>query len=165
MKLCPTCQVRRGSRVSPASPTKSESDYMDITSPTEHSSHESRRQSVVTSRTSLSMQSPLSTVSGFSSNFQSQNRWMTPVQNHQRPEGLVQPPCYDLSTNTRPIQEDLTSTPNSHHHVFTGGVSYSSRLSSAPSNQAYGTNGLQQMNSQHVSTDLTFFTRSSVKGE
>ena len=75
VKLCPTCKVRRGqNRTSPAS-EKSPEEYEhspEICSPV------SRRDSVVTKRSSVSVQ-PLQ-IQGPNSLFAHQNRWMAPAQ-------------------------------------------------------------------------------------
>jgi hypothetical protein len=78
VKLCPTCQVRRGS--ARASPPDSDRDcYMHTRSPGLISPPQSRRESIATRKSSLGMQSPVALVGG-TSEFQRQNRWMTPAQ-------------------------------------------------------------------------------------
>ena len=77
VKLCPTCKVRRGqNRTSPPESEKSPEEY-------EHSpemcSPVSRRDSMATKCSSVSVQSPLQ-IQGSSSLFAHQNRWMTSAQ-------------------------------------------------------------------------------------
>ena len=77
VKLCPTCQVRRGAgRNSPPESEKSPENYPP--SP-ETASPASRRDSIAAKHNSITAHSPMS-MAGFSSTFQQQNRWMTPLQ-------------------------------------------------------------------------------------
>lgn len=165
MKLCPTCQVRRGGRVSPTSPAKSESDYMDLTSPDALSPYQSRRQSLTANRSPLSVQSPLPGVAGFSSTFQSQNRWMAPMQKHLQAEGISQSSYYDLTRNSRYLREDLTLPPNSHNTVFSSGTAYSNGDNSIPSSSGYSSSSLQAINGRHTPANMAFVPSSSIKAE
>ena len=77
VKLCPTCQARRGaSRNSPAGSEKSPDGYPaspEIASPA------SRRDSIASKKNSVTAQSPLG-LGGFRSTFEQQNRWMSGMQ-------------------------------------------------------------------------------------
>jgi hypothetical protein len=76
VKLCPTCQVRRGG--GRASTQESEKSPEDYTHSPETRSPESRRSSLAMTRYLGPSNSPVSM--GFSANLQHQNRWMTPLQ-------------------------------------------------------------------------------------
>ena len=81
VKLCPTCQVRRGGASARASPPDSDRDsYMQTQSPALISPPQSRRESIATRTSSMSMQSPAALGGAGPSDFQRQNRWMTPTQ-------------------------------------------------------------------------------------
>ena len=82
VKLCPTCQVRRGGASARASPPDSDRDsYMQTRSPGGLiSPPQSRRESIGTRTSSMSMQSPAALGGAVASDFQRQNRWMTPTQ-------------------------------------------------------------------------------------
>ncbi len=95
VKLCPTCQIRRGANRS--SPPGSEKSPEESYPPSpETTSPSSRRDSLATKRNSASTHTPLS-MAGFSSTFQQQNRWMTPLQPS---ESRYSSDAYSSSTST-----------------------------------------------------------------
>jgi hypothetical protein len=76
VKICPTCQVRRGAgRASTQESEKSPDEYAHSPGT---ASPESRRSSLAMTRNMASASSPV--LMGFSANLQHQNRWMTPLQ-------------------------------------------------------------------------------------
>ncbi|OQU98546.1 hypothetical protein CLAIMM_04315 [Cladophialophora immunda] len=84
VKLCPTCQVRRGaSRNSPPDSVKSPETNAEAHSPDALTIAGSRKGSTATRQGNVNPCLPLQTA-GFktSSAFQHQNRWMTPLQPH-----------------------------------------------------------------------------------
>lgn len=89
VKLCPTCQVRRGTSGRNSTPDHSKSPEVaaHVNSPEAFS----RKNSLVSPNTGNPISLPLQTA-GFksSSTFQQQNRWMTPIQ-PQPENGTVSP--------------------------------------------------------------------------
>ena len=136
VKLCPTCQVRRGANRS--SPPGSEKSPEESYPPSpETASPASRRDSLATKRDSVSAHSPLS-MAGFSSTFQQQNRWMTPLQ----------PSEHRYSSGTYPSS---TSTSNNYTLQDNHGLSSSSTLSSN-----YGRSSHHMSYSNHTSSSSGF---------
>lgn len=129
VKLCPTCQARRGTtRNSPPESEKSP-EYMDTNSP-DTMSPQSRRESVVTKRGSINLQSPLQ-LSGFSATFQQQNRWMMPL--HPPQTATYKTDGSDESgspTMTHASSQGSVSANhnfgNSHSNDFTNSMSFAS---------------------------------------
>lgn len=82
VKLCPTCQIRRGvSRNSPADEAKSPPDFNDTDSPPDddESPTKARRESNISTQESSFLDMPPQLVNG-SPIFQSQNRWLSGFQ-------------------------------------------------------------------------------------
>ena len=79
VKLCPTCQIRRGTKGnSPPDDTKDLPDFNDTDSPPDEdeSSPNSRRESTMSTQEPCLMDMPPQLVNG-SPTFQSQNRWLS----------------------------------------------------------------------------------------
>lgn len=98
VKLCPTCQVRRGGASARTSPPDSGRDsYMHAQSPGLISPPQSRRESIATRKNSMSIHSPVPLGgAGGASDFQRQNRWMTPTQTSHSSNAAV----HNLSTSS-----------------------------------------------------------------
>lgn len=115
VKLCPTCQVRRGS-ARPSPPDSDHDSYMHTRSPGLISPPQSRRESIATRRSSISLHSPIALVGG-TSEFQRQNRWMIAAQPSQAsstapPTNLPATTYNTLPTN--PSMSGLSSLNNTH---------------------------------------------------
>lgn len=125
--------MRRGAnRNSPAASERSPEDFAEST---ETASPTSRRESLATKRSSVSVQSPLSMTS-FSSTFQQQNRWMTtlPPSDSKFQSADAYPSTGGHGNCQRTHQYD-TSFP-----ALTDGQSYSTS-SGFPSSNLRSTNG------------------------
>ncbi len=134
VKLCPTCQVRRGTaRASPPVSDKgSISDYLDQQSPPDTdmlSPPESRRSSIASRQCGASAVTP-GQASSYNTAFQTQNRWMSsapqttsPISTYSGPMNVLIPaPSHTLASN---ISSSINySTSNLHsmngHHPAMG---------------------------------------------
>ena len=110
VKLCPTCQVRRGTNRNspPETEVQSPEAKTDVSSPRIYAAVSSRKNSSVNGYNATTASLPLQTA-GFktTSTFQQQNRWMTPLQpqndvNHASPTSLHNPLSRHDSYNTMP---------------------------------------------------------------
>jgi hypothetical protein len=155
VKLCPTCQVRRGtSRGSPPSLDKSTSGYMDTHSSDTISPSQSRRQSVATTRDSVMVHSPLS-MAGFSSTFQSQSRWMTTTQPANRVVDLQAGSSEGTalsSFSTFPdcisIKIAASSSTGANSNGLSSDMNYSNGIETSPTT-GYPSNRLRAINGSH----------------
>ena len=133
MKLCPTCQIRRGTaRASPpVSEKDSISDYLDQQSPPDAemlSPPESRRSSIASRQCGTSAVGP-GQASSYNSAFQTQNRWMcsapqtnSPISTYSGAMNVLIPaPLHTLGSNVSSPVNYSTSSPqsmNGHHTVM-----------------------------------------------
>lgn len=94
VKLCPTCQIRRGmNRNSPHDEAKSLPDFNDTDSPPDddESSPKSRHESTISTQESCLLDMPTQLVNG-STAFRSQNRWLSGFQPpHSAYDGIYSP--------------------------------------------------------------------------
>lgn len=142
VKLCPTCQVRRGtSRNSPESPPSPEAKAAPL-SPGTYSITASRRNSTASGHTTPVASLPLQTA-GFKTTptFQQQNRWMAPMQpqselNHTSPSSIHNPTGRHDSYNTNNIQTGLSFSSINSYGSTTG--SSNAYTSSSLSQSAHG---------------------------
>ena len=162
VKLCPTCQVRRGGASARTSPPDSDRDsYMQTRSPGLISPPQSRRESIATRKSSMSMHSPAALGGGGrASEFQRQNRWMTPIQSsHSSNATLHNLPNSGYSTipANPPMSavSSLNSThdPNNSHTNFTTQVHNGNQV-------AYNSNALLFAHTSHSA-----FPYSTIKQE
>ena len=146
VKLCPTCKVRRGQNraSSPMSEKGSPEDYEQ--SP-EINSPASRRDSIVTKRSSVSVQSPMQ-MHGSSSLFAHQNRWMTSTQ----PSDVKMSDSYQTTSPSSYLSHDAITPSSSamsrsdYNMAFSSvnGSNMYSASSGFPSNNVRSTNNWQR---------------------
>ena len=149
VKLCPTCQVRRGAGRS--SPPESEKSPEDYTQSPETASPISRRDSLATKRSSVTSHSPLS-MAGFGSTFQQQNRWMTPIQ--------------PLETKYNPADTYPTSTMSSaNYSTYENSSAVPHSTMGSSHNSTHYSRGLNQMSfsSSNTSSPTMGFPSSNVR--
>ena len=142
MKLCPTCQVRRGSaRTSP--PDSERDSYMHTRSPGLISPPQSRRDSIATRKSSVSMQSPVALVGG-TSEFQRQNRWMTPAQPSQSSNTAPSTNLPASTYNTLPTNSSMTAltSSNNTHGPSGNHMNFNSPVHN-DNQSSYNSNGLR----------------------
>ena len=159
VKLCPTCQVRRGSRVPSSSPSKSEPDYMDLDTSCANTPRASRRPSLSTNRHSYGLQSPMSSLTGFSSNFQSQNRWMTPVDLPSRSQDDTMRSNYHTTSHSDGTTRHISATAPPYDTGFTLNSHYPPSSAHFSPTSTYETNGLATSNGYINGTSQAHFQR------
>jgi hypothetical protein len=162
VKLCPTCQVRRGGASARTSPPDSDRDsYMHARSPGLISPPQSRRESIVTRKSSMSMHSPAALGGGGgASEFQRQNRWMTPTQpGHSSSASLHNLPNSGYNTiPTNPPMSAISSL-NSTHGPNNSNTNFNTRVHN-DNQAAYNSNALRFAPTSHAA-----FSYSTVKQE
>lgn len=162
VKLCPTCQVRRGGASARTSPPDSDRDsYMHTQSPGLISPPQSRRESIAARKSSMTMHSPVGLGGGGgASEFQRQNRWMTTTQSSHSSNA----PLHTLSASgyntipTNPAMSEISSLnsshgPNNSHTNFNTPVQIDNQL-------AYNSNALR-----FAHTSQSAFPYSTIKQE
>ena len=108
VKLCPTCQVRRGtSRNSPPESVKSPEATTEVQSPETYSATTSRKNSTASGHTTSASMSLQRVGYKTTPIFQQQNRWMTPLQpltesNNISPTSTLNPISRHDSYSTMP---------------------------------------------------------------
>ena len=160
VKLCPTCQVRRGtSRNSPPVSVKSLEASTEAQSPDTYSVATSRKNSTVSGHTATSTSFPLQRA-GFkaSSTFQQQNRWMTPLQppnqsNSVSPTTMHNPTSRHDSYSTIPPMTMSCNNGNPSVLSFSAINSYGNNDRSS---SAYTSSSLSHPTNGHVSTGTSF---------
>jgi hypothetical protein len=162
VKLCPTCQVRRGGASTRTSPPDCDRDsYMHTQSPGLISPPQSRRESIATRKSSMTMHSPVALGGGGeASEFQRQNRWMTTTQSsHSSNAALHTLPASGYNTiPTNPPMSAISSLnsahgPNNSHTNFNTPVHNDNQL-------AYNSNALR-----FAHTSQSAFPYSTIKQE
>ncbi|KAI1619503.1 hypothetical protein EDD37DRAFT_208265 [Exophiala viscosa] len=163
VKLCPTCQVRRGTaRNSPPESVKSADTRMNTQSPDNIGVASSRKNSMSSRQSLASVTLPLQSA-GFNSSatFQQQNRWMTPLP-PQQTQMDIKMPLPTSSSNSVKIRDSYNTMPPipmNHGHTTPSGLSFSSVNSytsvSTPST-AYTSDSLSQPTHGHVSTEHNY---------
>lgn len=161
VKLCPTCQVRRGGASARTSPPDSDRDsFMHNQSPGLISPPQSRRESVATRKSSMSMHSPAALGGGGASEFLRQNRWMMPIQSsHSSNAALHSIP--NSGYNTIPANPPMSaiSSLNSTHAPNNSPTNFNTRVHN--DNQvAYNSNALRFAHTPHSA-----FPYSTIKQE
>ena len=133
VKLCPTCQVRRGTAHAspPTSDKGSISDYLDQQSPPHIdmlSPPKSRRSSIASRQCGTSAVTP-GQASSYNTAFQTQNRWMSsapqitsPISTYSGPMNVLIPtPSHTLGSNvSSPVNysTSILQSMNGHHPVM-----------------------------------------------
>ncbi|ETI24179.1 hypothetical protein G647_03548 [Cladophialophora carrionii CBS 160.54] len=159
VKLCPTCQVRRGtSRNSPPESVKSPKANTDVQSPETYSSAGSRKNSRVGGITAANASLPLQTA-GFKTTptFQQQNRWMTPIQ-PQTGSAHVSPATTQNTISRHDSYNTMSQMPMSCTNTNPPGINFSSLHAYGTSNGAsnvFTSSPLSQPHG-HVSTRSTY---------
>ncbi|KAJ9604584.1 hypothetical protein H2200_010697 [Cladophialophora chaetospira] len=161
VKLCPTCQVRRGTsrNTPPESEVASPEAKTDVSPTRTYSAATSRKNSTVSGFTMTGASLPLLTA-GFksSSAFQQQNRWMTPLQpqtdgNHVSPTSLHNRSSRHDSYNTMPPMPLNCTNGNSSGLNFSSVNSYSNTNGSST---AYNSSSLAHSAHGHVPTGSAY---------
>ena len=163
--MCPTCQNRRGIRASPVTPSKSESDYMGVSPQSSCSTHNSRRESFATSRNSFSIHSPVSALTGFSPAFQSQNRWMTPVQQFPRQENATSTTTYNTIPDRLPQKRHMTSSSSYFGHDFSSQAQFAAPRSSYSSVRCHQSGSAPSIGSSPTANAHAMFRGPTIKTE
>ena len=141
VKLCPTCQVRRGSaRASP--PETDPGSYMHTRSPGFMSPPLSRRESIATRKSSMDIHSPTSHMGG-TSDFQRQNRWMMPAQpSHSSHAGLSTMSSSNYNNLPGNPSMNATGSVNSTHISSSNHMNFNTAVNN-DSQSSYNSNGLR----------------------
>ena len=156
VKLCPTCQVRRGNnRNSPHESDRSPEELTDPQSPEIPSTPASRKNSSGPKSTTMSMSLPLQTA-GFatSSTFEQQNRWMTPLSPQDitlsRPTRLIA----NSNMNSQAGYNTLPPMPMSCTSTTSPSLSYSTAhaFSNGPNPAAYNLDAVSRVSHGAVPT-------------
>ncbi|KAL2415348.1 hypothetical protein ABEF91_004990 [Exophiala dermatitidis] len=163
VKLCPTCQVRRGTRNSPPESEKSPETRMEEQSPEAISTTNSRKNSTASRQLNTNANLPLQTA-GFNSSptFQQQNRWMTPLQppqadthrsNHISPVGNL---------NTHDSYNIIPPMPMNCSNATPPGLTFPSVSSYGNTNNppsTYSTGSLTQVAHGHVGAESNYLVK------
>lgn len=139
VKLCPTCQIRRGmNRNSPPGDAENLPDFNDTDSPPgdDESPTKSRRESTISNQGSSFLHMPTQLVNS-STTFQTQNRWLSDFHPQAAYEGMYSPmttinnsPSL-LATNGKNNFDRHPAQSNSHHSSMTNVPTLHSRTMSS----------------------------------
>ncbi|EXJ93560.1 hypothetical protein A1O1_01952 [Capronia coronata CBS 617.96] len=164
VKLCPTCQVRRGTnRNSPPESEKSPEARMEAQSPDTASATDSRKDSMAGRQPSLNINLPLQSA-GFNSSsaFQQQNRWMTPLQPQQTETHRINDVSNGTNLNSHETYNTMPPMPMNCTNSTLPGLAYSTVNnfgSDTTSSSAYSSDSLTQVTHGHVPTENNYLVK------